>query len=249
MRLKLISCEVLYREMCAAVARSPHQVDIEFLPKGLHDLGCGPMLEKVQEMVDRVDPASYDGVLLGYGLCGNGIAGLTARSIPVVLTRAHDCITLFLGSKERYSEYFNKNPGVYFKTTGWIERGGADAEISQQALRKQGFGRSYADLVAKYGEENADFLQKEIHRYELRYHQFTFIEMGVEPDDRFEKCTLETAAARGWKYEKVRGDMSLIQGLVDGDWDEQRYLVVRPGYRVVARYDDNIIGTEPVSHE
>ena len=30
MRLKLISCEIFYREMCWAVARSPNQVDIEF---------------------------------------------------------------------------------------------------------------------------------------------------------------------------------------------------------------------------
>ena len=39
MRLKLISCEVLYREMCAAISRAPHEVDVEFLPKGLHDEG------------------------------------------------------------------------------------------------------------------------------------------------------------------------------------------------------------------
>ena len=39
MRLKLIACEVLYRELCAAVARSVNQVDLEFLPKGLHDKG------------------------------------------------------------------------------------------------------------------------------------------------------------------------------------------------------------------
>ncbi len=39
MRLKLISCEIFYREMCAVVARSPNTVDVEFLPKGLHDIG------------------------------------------------------------------------------------------------------------------------------------------------------------------------------------------------------------------
>ena len=39
MKLKLISCEVFYREMGFAISRSPHQVDIEFLPKGLHDIG------------------------------------------------------------------------------------------------------------------------------------------------------------------------------------------------------------------
>ena len=37
MRLKLISCEIFYREVCAAVARSVNQVDVEFLPKGLGD--------------------------------------------------------------------------------------------------------------------------------------------------------------------------------------------------------------------
>ncbi len=121
-RLKLIACEILYREMCAAVARSPNQVDVEFLPKGLHDMGrpacatgCRPRWTRSTNRLRRG--------ALGYGLCSNGLVGLTARGRPVVLPRAHDCITLFLGSKERYLDYFNEHPGVYFKTTGWIERG------------------------------------------------------------------------------------------------------------------------------
>ena len=57
-RLKLISCEIFYREMCAAVARSPHQVDIEFLPKGLHDIGSAKMSARLQEAVDAVDAAA-----------------------------------------------------------------------------------------------------------------------------------------------------------------------------------------------
>ncbi len=244
MRLKLISCEVLYREMCAAVARSPHQVDIEFLPKGLHDQACNHMLSRIQEMVDSVEADKYDAVLLGYGLCGNGVAGLTARSIPVVLPRAHDCITLFLGGKERYMEYFSTHPGVYFKTTGWIERGGSLESGTQLSADRSGVSMSYAEMVAKYGEENAQFLHEQLHNYTIKYSQFTFIEMGVEPDDRFERCTLEDAVKRGWKFEKVRGDMALIQALVDGDWDGDRFLVVRPGHRVVARYDEGIVDTE-----
>lgn len=243
MRLKLISCDVLYREMCAAVAHSKHQVDFEFLPKGLHDRGSAVMLREIQATVDRVDPETYDGVLLGYGLCGNGLAGLTARRIPLVVPRAHDCITLFLGDKERYMEYFQGHPGVYFKTTGWIERG-EGSEMSQLALKKYGYGMSRAELVAKYGEENADFLAKELGNYTVSYSQYTFIEMGVEPDDRFERCTLEAARERGWNFEKIRGDMSLIEGLVNGDWDPKRYLVVQPGHRVVARYNDDIIDSE-----
>jgi hypothetical protein len=246
MRLKLISCDVLYREICSAVARSPHQVDFECLPKGLHDRASGEMLREIQAIVDRVDAAKYQGVLLGYGLCGNGLAGLTARSIPVVLPRAHDCITLFLGDKERYLDYFQNHCGVYFKTSGWIERGEGGGEQNQLSHRF-GVTMSRADLVARYGEENADFLEKELQHYKVSYRQFTFIEMGVEPDDRFEKRTREEAAERGWQFEKIRGDMSLIEGLVNGEWDERRYLVVQPGWRVVARYDEGIIDAERAS--
>src|ERR1035437_7075587 len=91
MRLKLISCEVLYREMCDSIARSPHQVDVEFLPKGLHDLGGAEMRSRLQEAVDRAGPSQYEAVLMGYSLCGNGLLGLAARAIPIVVPRAHDC--------------------------------------------------------------------------------------------------------------------------------------------------------------
>ena len=35
--------------------------------------------------------------------------------------------------------------------------------------------------------------------------------------------------------------MSLIQRLVDGPWDDERFLVVPPGSRVAASFDDRII--------
>ena len=195
MRLKLISCEVFYREMCTAVARSTNQVDIEFPPKGLHDIGCVGMLERVQATLDKVDEREYEAVLFGYGLCNNGLAGLKARSIPIVLPRAHDCITLFLGSKERYLEYFNNNPGVYFKTTGWIERGEVSGELSQITIKhKSGMDYTYTELVEKYGEDNAKYLYDELYDDKRNYSQFTFIEMGIEPDDSFERKTREEAA-------------------------------------------------------
>src|SRR5450755_1759704 len=129
MRLKLISCEVIFREMCDAVARSPHQVDVEFLPKGLHDLGAPNMREALAAAVAKADPSLYDAVLMGYGLCGNGLAGLRAISIPLVIPRAHDCIALLFGSRQKYREYFEQNPGVYFHSTGWQERGQSMAQL------------------------------------------------------------------------------------------------------------------------
>jgi hypothetical protein len=247
-RLKLIACEILYREICAAVSRSPNQVDVEFLPKGLHDMATAGMRERLQAVLDTVDESKYEAVALGYALCGTGLVGLTARRLQVVLPRAHDCITLFLGSKERYLDYFNNHPGVYFKTAGWIERGKGLEQLNSPALRdKTGIGYVYEDLVKKYGEDNAKFLWEQLGNYTRNYQQFTFIEMGIEPDDRFERETREEAASRNWKYEKVEGDITLIKRLVDAKWDAEDFLVVPPGWRVAARYDESIIGVEKAS--
>ena len=247
MRLKLISCEIFYREMCAAVARSPNPVDVEFLSKGLHDIGSAKMLGRVQEAVDRVDAAKYSAVLLGYGLCNNGLAGLAARAIPLVVPRGHDCITMFLGSKERYQDYFTDHPGVYFKTTGWIERGTNGGDLSQLSIAHQmGMDLSYEELVAKYGEDNAKYLHEELCNTVKNYSQLTFIEMGIEPDTSFERRTREDAEQRGWKFEKVPGDLSMIQRLVDGVWNDKEFLVVLPGWRVIAKYDEGIIAAEEI---
>ncbi|HWR53382.1 MAG TPA: DUF1638 domain-containing protein [Bryobacteraceae bacterium] len=241
MRLKLIACEILYREVCACIARSPNQVDVEFLTKGLHDIGAQPMRERLQAALDASDSSDYEAIAFGYALCGTGLAGLTARTKPVVLPRGHDCITLFLGSKERYVDYFNEHPGVYFKTSGWIERGQGLEPLSRE---RTGIGKSYEELVAKYGEDNAKFLYEQLGNYSHNYGQLTFIEMGIEPDDRFERATTEEAARRGWKYEKVRGSLTLIERLVNGDWRGDDFLIVPPGWRVVAHYDDRILGAE-----
>lgn len=123
MRLKLIACEIMYREFCAVIARSANRVDVEFLPKGLHDLGQAGMFARLEEVLAAVDQSQYDAVAMGYALCSNGLVGLAAGSVPLIVPRAHDCITLFMGSKERYLDYFQKHPGVYYKTSGWIERG------------------------------------------------------------------------------------------------------------------------------
>lgn len=244
MRLKLISCEIFYREICAVVSRSHNTIDVEFMPKGLHDIGCASMLERLQAALDRVDEGKYRAVLFGYGLCNNGIVGLTARSIPMVIPRAHDCITLFFGSGEKYIEYFNNNPGTYYKTTGWIERGEDAGELRQLSIAHRiGMDRDFEELVAKYGEDNAKYLHDQLCNHVRNYGQFTFIEMGIEPDGSFEQSVIEDAAARGWKFDKVRGDISMLQRLVDGDWNEKEFLVVQPGQRVTATYKDDIIGS------
>jgi len=236
----------MFRELCRLMAEAEHRVDVEFLPKGLHDLGAAPMRERLQQAIDAVDQSEYDAILLGYALCGMGIAGLVARQIPLVVPRGHDCITFFLGSRARYADYFTNHSGVYFRTTGWIERAQNMDQIQQFSIQsKNGIGQSYAELVEKYGEENAKFLWEQIGDYVRNYRQLTFIEMGVEKDNRYEEQTRAEAAQRGWEFEKVQGDMGLLRRFINAEWDSEDFLVVKPGERIVARYDDTILATEP----
>ncbi len=245
MRLKLIACEVLYREFCTVVAQSPNVVDVEFLPKGLHDIGQKLMSRRLREVLAAVDPDDYDAVLWGYGLCSNGLVGLQATKIPLIVPRAHDCMTLFLGSKERYLDYFTANPGVYFKTSGWIERAQDIGQYGPDSIQQQhGMVQSYEEMVEKYGADNAKFIYEQLHDMTANYSQMTFVEMGIELDDRFERETERQAADKEMKYAKVAGDMTLIRQLVDGPWDDDRFLTVRPGHRVATSFNESIICEE-----
>jgi hypothetical protein len=241
-RYRLISCEVFYRELCHLVALSPHQIDIEFLPKGLHDIGSAPMVQRIQEVVDHVPPGQYQALLFGYGLCNNGIDGLQARDIPLIIPRAHDCMTLFFGSRKRYMDFFNDNPGTYFFTSGWLERGEAEGDLRQLSIsHRMGMDATYDELVAKYGEENAQFLYEQLGSYGRQYRQATFIEMPVGPQEDFRRRAEEHAQEKGWRFTREQGDLRLLQMLVNGNWNEDEFLTVSPGERVAVTYDEGII--------
>ena len=247
MRFKLIGCEVLLRELCHLVASSPHQVDVEFLPKGLHDLGGVPMSRRIQEVIDRTDPKVHEAVLLGYALCGNGMLGLEARTVPLVLPRAHDCIGLLMGSRQKYQQYFDANPGVYFRSPGWLERGENLEQLTmEQSRRKSGAGHNLDELIAKYGEDNGRYLWEQFTSYEQTYRQITYITTGVERDKRFEEKAGREASERGWAFEQVQGDLGLLDRFLSGEWNSEDFLTVPVGYRTVARYDESILGIEEI---
>ena len=95
-------------------------MDATFLPAGLHDTGAKSMRQRIQQEIDAANVSDYDNIVLGYALCGMGVAGLKAPAIPLVVPRAHDCITLLMGSREKYhSDYFKANTGVYFRSVAW----------------------------------------------------------------------------------------------------------------------------------
>ena len=115
----IISCHVLWREICHYVSISKNIYNVQFLKQGLHNTP-DQLRKELQQAIDAVD-GEYEAILIGYGLCSKGTEGISARKSKLVVMRGHDCITFFLGSKSRYKEYFNEHPGTYWYTPGWID--------------------------------------------------------------------------------------------------------------------------------
>ena len=232
----------MYREACYCAATSKNIVDLAFLPKGLHDIGAEKMLARLQQEADAVDTDVCEAIVMGYGLCNNGTVGLRASAVPLVLPRAHDCITLFFGSKERYREYFDAHPGAFYITTGWQERDIVGVEQAEDDVMHQlGLKRSYEDYVAQYGEDNAKFIMETLGDPVKNYTQYTYLSMGIAEHLGYGEATRGRAAGKGWDYDGQEGDIGIIRRLFDGEWSDEEFLTVQPGQAVVATNDDRIV--------
>jgi hypothetical protein len=241
MRLKCLSCEVLARTVYFCAAHSPHIIDVELLRYGLHDTPSD-LRVKLQAHIEASVGQGYDAIVLGYGLCGKATEGLQAQDVPLVLPRAHDCITLFLGSRERYQQEFDQNPGTYWFAHDYVERskrtgpslamGSAGPQSDLQV--------TYEKYVAKYGQDNADYLMQVMGEWSKHYNRAVFVDMGVGDASSAERAARENATKRGWTFERIAGDVVLIRRLLNGDW-ENDFLVLQPGEAVALSYDDQVV--------
>jgi hypothetical protein len=240
MKLKCLACEVLARPLYLSAARSPHIVDIELIQKGLHDRPV-ELRSRLQEKIDQVEGGDYEALLLGYGLCGQSTAGLKARSIPMIVPRAHDCITLFLGSRSRYQDQFDNYPGTYWYAQDYIERSDRTGlSLPMGSVTDTDLQSVYEEYVRKYGKDNADYLMEVMGAWKSHYRRAVFIEMGIGDGSEVEERARGDAGRRGWTFERLEGDMVLIRRLLEGDW-ENDFLILQPGEEIRMSYDEQVI--------
>ena len=225
MRLKFIVCKVLQREAYSCAARSPNIIDIVLMPQGLHEEPDKLRSEVQKALAGITDDKdrNYDAILLGYGLCSNGIVGLSAE-LPVVVPRGHDCITLILGSKELYKQYFDSHRGVYWYSPGWIEH-------SDQPSKER-YERVLKEYTEKYGADNAEYLLQTEQTWMKEYSWATYVDWGLLENTEYKEFTKQCAEFLGWNYDEIKGDSGLMQRLVDGVWDDSEFLKIEPGQKI-----------------
>lgn len=243
LRLKVLACKVMARELSMVAWNCPNSLDITTIRQSYHNTPVH-LRTLLQEEIDRIESGEdrytnenipFDAIVLGYGLCSNAIVGLSSKKYPLVIPRAHDCTTLFLGSKERYMEVFQQYKGTFFYNESWAEvmpdQGNAMLE------------RKYQEYMEAYGddEETVEYLMDMERMMLANYHGYVFIH-NPDIDDSYGRMALkDMAVERNWDYYEIDGSMDLFRRLVDGDWNSEDFLIVPPGKTVAASGDEGIL--------
>lgn len=241
-RTVLIACRVLEDEITALAEGMSHLIAIEWLPQGLHD-EPHRLRTSLQVTIDAVEERHRPEVIvLAYGLCSRGIERVTAKLARLVIARAHDCITLLLGSKERYAKEVERRPGTYWYSPGWNRH--------HLAPGPERYRRLYDEYRRRYGEDNATYLMNSEQRWFKTYDRAVYVYLShngrpvgpVADDTAFTK---DCAEWLGWSYERMRGDELLLRDLLAGRWDGERFCVAEPGEMFQMSPDEEIVRAVP----
>jgi len=221
LRIAVVLCRVLEDEIGHLARDAPQVVHLEHLPQGLHDDPPRLRLE-VQAAIDRVEANTQaDVIVLGYGVCSRGTEGLRTSRCRLVMPRAHDCITLLLGSKERYAQYVSEHPGTYWYSPGWNRH--------HLPPGPERHARLLADYRARFGDDNARYLMETEQHWFHTYDRATWVDLGVTATEADVEYSCRCARWLGWQFDQQKGNPDLLRALVTGPWDVDRFLVPEPG--------------------
>jgi hypothetical protein len=173
--------------------------EVSYLEIGLHNTPK-KLKSTVQERIDQISEPSL--IVLGYGLCGNGLDGIQSGIHTLLISWADDCIMMLMGSRERYFEEHKKDPGTYFISKGWLE---ADLNPVEE----------YKEVLDKYGEKTALMVMDMQYR---NYNRLIFIAHNKRDfSDCQTKLQPVVSFFSRWnlEYQEYLGSLDFIQRLLD----------------------------------
>jgi len=191
----------------------PHQDNIRmhYMSQNLHRYP-DKMREELQERIDSFNEKGNT-IVLGYGLCSNGVSGLLAGKNGIYIPRVHDCISLYLGGAERYHAHFSRRPGTYYLTQNWIEN------------QKDPLGLLENEYTQRVGAEMA----KEAIEWELKnYKYICYIDPGSEDPSPYRERAKENARVLGKKYFEVKGNDNFFRRILYGPYSRKYFVYIEP---------------------
>jgi hypothetical protein len=207
MKYLVIACSVMKHEL---LKFESDEISFVFLEQGLHN-APEKLKEAIQEEINKTAQRE-ETIVLGYGLCGNGIVGLKSDHRHVVIPRVHDCVALFLGSREKYDEEHKKEPGTYYLTRGWIEE--KDSPLG-----------NFEKYCQRLGKEKAEWGIREEFK---SYTRIAFVHTGIQVSEAHREHAIENAKFLSLKYEEIKGSLAFFEKMFQGSWGRD-FVILRPG--------------------
>ena len=217
----VIACQVL-QDLLEKLLPENLADRVTFMDYGLHRVP-NQMTPILQVEIDGIEQASL--VVLGYGLCGNGLKGIKAGIHTLLVPRADDCIAILLGSREAYIQEFEAHPGTYYLSKGWLESGSHPL-------------KEYKEYVEKYGPDDAAWVMNVQYQH---YERLVLVTHSEEDMETYRPEALEVAQyCQQWdmRYEEIRGSDNYVRRLVEAislniDLSSEKagsdFLVIPPG--------------------
>lgn len=191
--------------------------NITYFDYGLHAVPRN-LQQTIQQAIDGIEQPSL--IVLGYGLCGNGLDKIQAGKHYLLIPRTDDCIAIMLGSYQAYRREMDKEPGTYYLSKGWLEAGTNPLAESKK----------YAQ---KYDDATVDYLMDTQYQH---YRRILLVARDQQELDEYRSQAREVAAycARwGMRYEEILGSDQYLKKLVDRAAGQEQvdedFLLIPPG--------------------
>jgi hypothetical protein len=204
----IVACRTIADEVNLAIRAAEVHHPVFWIDSKLH-VKPEELKRQVQATIDRIDNVST--IILGFGLCGNGLAGIRSETARLVLPKAEDCISLLLGSQEART-LLSRDAPRYFFTRGWLE---SENNIADE----------YDYCCRKYGLERAVKLMQVMLKH---YRYLTFIDTGGYDITPYTNRTEKLAEILGLSHQILKGSQRFLEKLLTGPWDDE-FFIANPG--------------------
>lgn len=204
----IIACSTIRPELQAVMKALGCDDPVIFLDAQLHDRP-DELRGAVQRELDQL--TNVDRVLMPFGYCGGTTVGLRTGDFELVLPKVDDCITLFLGSREKRKAVPDERY-TFFLTQGWLD--------SPRNILSE-----YQRLKEKYNQRRADRVMGAMYGH---YHAIGLVDHGLFPLEPQEETTDEIAALLHLERRTLPGTGSLLEKLLTGPYDDGSFLRIGP---------------------
>jgi hypothetical protein len=194
----VVACRVL-QELLERLLPEGLATQYNWMEYSLHRVPM-KLTRALQEALDAIDTPSL--VVLGYGLCGNGLQGLRSNQHMLLAPRTDDCIAILLGSYRSYMREFQAVPGTIYLTKGWLEGGSNPLQ-------------EYEALVPRYGEKEALWLMDQQYQ---NYSRLALVAHSQADMDKYRPQAQAVAQfCQRWnmRYEELLGSDDYVRRLVE----------------------------------